>query len=218
MFDLALKYSFSLDKNKDKAIRCFLLLYYFENYVNGAIIQMRRLNRIRKAIKKDIQNSLKSLTKRKSFHLTYLANDTHFYFICIDKVYKLITAFGKELDDSDISSLAIRLDNVFCINIVRSHLEHIEQRCLGRFPRAEKGKIAKNDLGNFIGEDFSFGGRKFPSGVGSINELKKIYTDLLEILERKYASQDPGFIWRQQSEERHRQIMRKLEKMGLLQG
>lgn len=218
MFDLASKYSFSLDKNREKGIKCLLLLYYLENYVNGAIIQMRRLNRIRKAIKKDIQNSLKSLTKRKSFHLTYLANDTHFYFICIDKVYKLITAFGKELDDSDISSLAIKLDNVFCINIVRNHLEHIEHRCLGRFPREEKGKIAKNDLGNFISDDFSFGGKKFPSGVGSVNELKKIYTDILEILERKYASQDPGFVWRQQSEERYKQIMRKLRKMGLLQG
>lgn len=217
MFDLASKYSFSLDKNREKAIKCLLLLYYLESYVNGAIIEMRRLNRTRQVIKKGIQKSLETRGRRKNFHLTYLAKDTHFYFICIDKVYKLLSSLSDELNDSDIKNLETKLNSIFDIKTVRGHLEHIEQRCLGRFPREDKSTIAKNDLGNFIGEDFSFGGKKFPSGVGSVNELKKIYTDLLEILESKYASQDPSFVWRQQSEERYKQIMQKLKKMGLFQ-
>lgn len=217
MFDLASKYSFSLDKDRKKAIKCLLLLYCLESYVNGAIIEMKRLNRTRQVIKNDIQKSLKTGGRRKNFHLTYLANDTHFYFICIDKVYKLLSSLSAELNDSDIKNLEAKLNSIFDIQTVRDHLEHIEQRCLGRFPREDRSKIAKNDLGNFIGEDFSFGGKKFPSGMGSVDELKKIYTALLEILERKYASQDPSFVWRQQSEERYKQIMRKLKKMGLFQ-
>lgn len=217
MFDLASKYSFSLDKNKEKAIRCFLLLHNLEKYVNGAIIEMKRLNRTRQAIRKDIQESLKEGGKRKNFHLTYLANDTHFYFVCIDKVYKLLSSLSNELSDIDIKNLVNNLENVFDIKTVRGHLEHIEQRCLGRFPRENKGKVAKNDLGNFWGDDFSFGGKKFPSGVSSINELKKIYKNLLEILERKYASQDEGFVWRQQSEARYKKIMQHLKKVGLIQ-
>lgn len=188
MFDLASKYGFSLDKNREKGIKCLLLLYYLESYVNGAIIEMKRLNRSRQAIKKDIQNSLTTGGRRKNFHLTYLANDVHFYFICIDKVHKLLSSLSKELTDPDIENLVTKLDQVFDIVVVRDHLEHIEQRLLGRFPREDKGTVAKNDLGNFWGDDFSFGGKKFPSGVSSINELKKIYKNLLEILERKYAS------------------------------
>ncbi len=217
MFDLASKYSFSLDKNRGKTIKCFLLLYYIESYVNGAIVEMTRLNKTRQAIKKDIQKSLEIGGKRKNFHLTYLANDTHFYFICIDKVHKLLSSLSKELADPDIENLVTRLDQGFDIVTVRDHLEHIEQRLLGRFPREEKGVVAKNDLGNFWGDDFSFGGKRFPSGVSSVNELKKIYKNLLEILERKYASKDPGFLWRQQSGTRYKKIMQQLKKNGLFQ-
>lgn len=220
MFDLASKYGFSLDKDKGKVLRCYLLLSYLENYVNGAIIEMRRLTRTRQVITRNIQQSLKNRGIRKNLHLTYLAADTHFYFICIDKVYKLLSALSDELKDLDIKKLITKLEKVFDINVVRNHLEHIDKRCLGYLTKEdEKQGIRRqiSDFGNFLGDYFSFGGKKFPSGTGSINELKKIYTDLLEILERKYASQDPSFVWRQQSEERYKQIMQKLKKIGLFQ-
>ncbi len=213
MFDKASKYGFSLDKDKEKALRCYLLLSYLENYVNGAIIEMRRLSRTRGEIKRKFLGLLKFWNKKRDFHLTYLLNDTHFYFICIDKVYKLLTALSNELDDSDIKKLVTKLERTFDIDTVRGHLEHINQRCLGRFPRKNIDKFAKNDLGNFMGDSFSFGGKKFPSGKDSLSELKNIYIELLGILEEKYASQDPAFVWRQQSEERSKQIMKMLEKM-----
>jgi len=217
MFDRASEYVFSFDKKDGtKNMRAYLLLDHLEKYVNGAIIEMGRLTRVRKAIGKDIQKTSMQIPRKRNFHLTYLANDVHFYFICIDKVYKLLSSLSRELEDSDIGNLVTKLDQVFDIKTVRGHLEHIEQRCLGRFPREDKGKVAKNDLGNFWGDDFSFGGKRFPSGVKSVNELKNVYTDLFKILEEKYASKDTGLIMRRQSELVYKKIMQKLRKSGLV--
>lgn len=218
MFNLASKYSFSLDKNTEKVIQLFLLLYNLEKYVNGAIIQMSRLDRTRKVIRKDIQQPLKVKGKR-DFQLTYLANDTHFYFICIDKVHKLLSRLSDELNDADIKNLAVKLEKYFDIKTIRGHLEHIDARCLGFISkRDEKKKIKKpiSDFGNFFDENFSFDGKKFPSDIGSMSELKKAYVDLIEVINKKYASQDPNFIRRQQSEDVYKKIMQKLRKAGFL--
>ncbi|MBU2592583.1 hypothetical protein KKD61_03950 [Patescibacteria group bacterium] len=219
MFNLASKYCFSLDKDREKATRCFLLLYNLENYVNGAIIEMGRLDRVRRRISKKLKDLQKPdfafRSRRKDFSLVYLANDTHFYFICIDKVYKLLFKLAHQLDDIDIKRLAKDLRKTFNIRTVRNHLEHIDDRCLGFLRLKDKKKGVKShisDFGNFIGDNFSFNGKQFPSGRASMLELKQIYTTLVEILDRKYASQDPGFVWRQHSEKVYKKIMQKLKK------
>lgn len=220
MFDLASDYTFSLNqKDRDKAMRAFLLLYNLEKYVNGAIIEMNRLSRIRIAIDKDIQKAITQLHRRKNFNLTYLANDTHFYFVCIDKVYRLLFNLGVELNDPDIKALARKLGKTFDIRTIRNHLEHIDDRCLGFLTLKDKQKgIRKHisDFGNFTGDSFSFNGRQFPSGKGSLSDLKQIYIDLVGILEKKYASKDPNYVWRKQSKQRYKQIMQGLKKAGLL--
>lgn len=215
MFDVASKYCFSLDKNPKKSLRLFLLLSNLEKYVNGAIIEMRRLNRARRAISKKVE----SRRLGKDNHLTYLANDTHFYFICIDKVYMLLSRLGKELDDPDIKKLAKRLGKDFDIKTVRNHLEHIDARCLGFLTKKDEDKkISKHiaDFGNFINENFSFNGKQFPSGKAGLIELKDIYKGLLSILKSKYASKDPHFVWREQSEKRDKAIMKALKSSGVL--
>ncbi len=221
MFDLASKYSFSLDKNREKAMRCFLLLYNLEKYVNGAIIEMERLIKIRKKIREKLQKALSAeLPRKKDFNLTYLANDTHFYFVCIDKVYKLLSKLAIELDDVDIKKLIQRVRKAFDIKTVRNHLEHIDDRCLGFLTLKDKKEgIRKpiSDFGNFVSDNFSFNGKTFPSGKNSLIELKQIYTDLIEVLNQKYASKDPSFVWRQQSEERYKKIMQILKKTRLFQ-
>lgn len=219
MFDLASKYGFSLDKNSEKAMRCFLLLYNLEKYVNGAIIEMNRLNRVRQAVNESVRN-IELRNRRRNYQLTYLANDTHFYFVCIDKVYKLLFKLAQELNDMDIKKLAQNLGKTFDIRTVRNHLEHIDTRCLGFLSeKDEKNKVRKHisDFGNFIGENFSFDRKTYPSGKGSLIELKKIYIDLIEILDRKYASKDPGFIWRQNSEKVYKKIMQNLKKANWFQ-
>lgn len=220
MFDIASKYCFSLDRKDSKRnLGLFLLLYNLEKYVNGAEIEMKRLGRIRQLIKKELENILRTKApRRKNFKLNYLAIDTHFYFVCIDKVYKLLSKLATELNDSDIKKLAKRLEKTFDIKTVRDHLEHIDARCLGFLSKKDEKKGTRkhiSDFGNFINGNFTFDGKKFPSGKGSLSELKKIYTDLIELLTKKYASKDPYFIRRQQSEEIHKKIMQKLKKAGL---
>lgn len=224
MFDLASKYCFSLNKDREKAMRCFLLLHNLENYINGAIIEMNRLGRVRRMISKNLKNLQKldfvPKNRRKDFSLVYLANDTHFYFISIDKVYKLLFKLSQELDDIDIKKLAKTLGKIFNIRTVRNHLEHIDDRCLGFLSLKDKKKGVKShisDFGNFIGDNFSFNGKQFPSGKASVSELKQIYTALIKILDKKYASQDPSFVWRQQSEKVYKKIMQNLKKANWFQ-
>lgn len=215
MFDLATKYCFSLDKDVKKGMNYFLLLSNLEKNVNGAIIEMARLNRSRKAI----LNKIHAQRVGKDNGLTYLANDTHFYFICIDKVFKLLSRLASELNDADIKKLVVKLGKTFDIGTVRNHLEHIDARCLGFLTiNDEKNKISKpiTDFGNFINENFSFNNKQFPSGKAGLTELKNIYKELLLILKKKYANKDLHFIWREQSEKRCKAIMKFVKKSGIL--
>ncbi|MCJ7790249.1 MAG: hypothetical protein MUP69_08735 [Candidatus Atribacteria bacterium] len=219
MFDLARKYYFDLNKDNSKSLELFLLLYSLENYVNGAIIEMNRLERTRKNITKKISNLRPNvdISRKKDFQLTYLSCDTHFFFICIDKCYKLITKLSLELKDNEIEKLKTRLNKFFNITTVRNHLEHIEDRCRGyNSLNDKKQKIKKhiNDFGNYAGDDFSFNNKKYPSGKKSLEELKNIYLDLIKILDDR-ARKDPKFVEKIKIEERNKLIMKALKKAGL---
>jgi hypothetical protein len=223
MFDIATKYWLSLDKNNDKSLKLFLLLSYLEKYVNGAIIEMNRLEKTRRNIIKGL-SSLKNIgahrkPRNKDFQLTYLACDTHFFFICIDKCHKLINQLSLELNDKDVEKLKVRLNKIFDIKTVRNHLEHIEKRCIGYLSRKdEKKKKLKQiqDFGNFIGDNFSFNNKKFQSNRKSLEELKNIYRELIKILHDKYASKDPRFIERIAQEKRIELIQKVFKKAGLV--
>lgn len=216
MFDLATKYTFALDKNTSKSVGRYLLLSNLEKYLNGAIIEMNRMTRVRRLIMVNLQSQKLS----KNFRLQYLANDHHFYFICVDKVYKLLSALGKEFNDKEIADLAKRVNKVFDITSVRNHLEHIDDRSLGFLSIDDKKKQNRkfiSDFGNFIGDNFSFDGKKFPSDKNSVSKLKEKYIQLIAIINKKYASKDPGFVWREQSEKRYKALMKALKKAGIFQ-
>ena len=220
MFNISSKYCFSLDKNSKKSLRLYLLLSSLEKYVNGATIEMRRLSRARESINKELRASAEGGLIKKGNGLTYLAVDTHFYFICIDKVYKLLSCLSTELNDSDIKRLAKELEKTFDIKTVRNHLEHIDSRCLGFLSKKDEKEGKRkhiSDFGNYFNDSFTFDGKKFSSGKGSLVELKKIYNDLIKILTKRYASRDPGFTQRQRSEIIYKKIMKKIKKTGLLQ-
>ena len=215
MFDLATKYCFSLDKDSQNSMNYFLLLSNLEKSVNGAIIEMRRLDRVRK----EILTRINDRKMGRNNYLTYLANDTHFYFICIDNVFVLLSRLGSELNDSDIKKLAKKLGTAFDIRTVRNHLEHIDARCLGFLTQKdEKNRVSKpiSDFGNFVNDNFSFNNKQFPSGKVGLVELKNIYKELLGILKNKYASKDPHFQWQEESEKRYKAIMKILKKSGVL--
>ena len=221
MFDLATKYCFHLDKDNAKSLELFLLLYSLEKYVNGAMIEMNRLEKTRRNITKkllSLRSSEYQGPKKKGFQLTYLACDTHFFFICIDKCYKLLTQLAIELNDKNIKKLGKRLNKIFDIATVRNHLEHIEDRCRGYINLKDKRKKKKTniqDFGNFVGNDFSFNNKKFPSNKKSLEELNNIYKDLIKILDIK-ARKDPRFVEKTEAEERNKLIMKALKKAGLI--
>ncbi len=222
MFDLATKYTFHLDKNTEKSMELYLLLSTFERYVNGAIIEMKRLDKIRENIAKEfalLRSGKFGNRSRNNFNLTYLACDTHFFFLCIDKCHKLIEQLAIELNDPDIKKLKIKLDAIFDISTIRNHLEHIEQRCIGyqNLPDEQK-KIKKPiyDFGNFIGDSFSFNNKKFPSNKKSLEELKQIYKDLIKILHNKYAIKDPQFFQNLERDKRLKIIQKTLKKAWLV--
>lgn len=221
MFDLATKYYSYLDSDPEKSMSLFLLLYEIENYVNGATIQINRLERHRGRIRKMFTNLRKSQQiKRNNFRSTYLACDTHYFFICIDKIYKLLNNLSKELNDKDIKKLRTGLNKIFNISTIRNHLEHIEDRCIGYLSLHDKKQnIQKHisDFGNFAGDDFSFNNRKYPSSKKSLKEVKKVYKELIKILHNKYATKNPHFVKRQRIEKRHEMVMKSLKKAGLIQ-
>lgn len=221
MFDLATKYYLHLDKDSSKSLELFLLLHSLEKYVNGAIIEMTRLEKTRRVITKRLSNLGRhgNIPKKKDFQLTYLACDTHFFFICIDKCYKLITQLSLALNDVEIKKLKAKLNKVFDITTVRNHLEHFEDRAEGYLSfrdKKEKRKTHIRDFGNFIGNDFSFNNKKFPSNRKSLEELKNIYRELIKILHDKYASRDSRFVERIAQEERIKTIQKALKKAGLI--
>ena len=219
MFNLATKYSFHLHKDSAKSLELYMLLMTLETYVNGAIIEMSRMERVRKSINKKMGTVRDSnYTWKKDFMLTYLHCDTHFFFICIDKCYKLINQLSVELGDKNIKQLYDKLKLIFDIDTIRNHLEHIDERCLGYLSPKDKRKNIKShisDLGNFWANDFSFNNKRFPSGKKELKELKDIYKELVNILHNDYASKDPNFIQRINSERRIKLIERTLKKSGL---
>jgi len=223
MFDLATKYVFYLDKDHKKSLELFLLLNTLEKYVNGAMLEMDRLETTRVAINKKMIVLRKGLPlhglMKRNFELTRLGCDTHFFFVCVDKCYKLLHQLARELNDPDIRKLKKELDKVFDIRTIRNHLEHIDERCIGYLnPEDRKKRIKKpiQDFGNFIGSDFSFNNKKFPSNKQSLGELQKIYRELIKILHDKYASKDQRFVENEQNEKRIKLIQKALKKAGFV--
>lgn len=219
MFDLATKYCFYLDSDPSKNMELFLLLCNLEKYVNGAIIEMHRIEKTRNNIDKRLLDMAKTSTFKKGiFSLTFLSCDTHFYFICIDKCYKLIKRLSSELDDQEIKKLKTKLDKVFNITTIRNHLEHVEDRCKGYLSKQDKSENIKkpiNDFGNFVGDDFSFNNKIYPINKDSLEELKNIYLDLIVIIDKK-ARKNPNFVERTEAEGLSKLLMKRIKKMGLI--
>ncbi len=204
MYDLAHKYCFCLSSDPKQAGEACLLLYELENYVNGAIIQVTRISRTRRAIDKKLQN-MRELVKnqkaypnfKKDFTNTMLHCDYHFYFVCIGQIGKLLRRFCKVLNDPDLEKIHMKFERRFDKDI-RDSLEHIDERAIGKKRGRNIGHIA--DFGNFLGDSFSFNGKEYPVNKQKLGELKKFYEEVIAVLYKNYGSKDESFMWREQSE------------------
>lgn len=216
MFDSISKYCLYLDQDHKKSLRLFRLLYNIENYTNGAILEIRRLEKHRSQIRKFFKKGI--FFRENKFLLTYLALDTHFFFICIDKICKLLHNLYEETNDKEVKKLETQINKIFDITTIRNHLEHIEDRCIGYISKSDKKRKKQttiNDFGNFIGDDFSFHNKKFPSSKKSLEEIKNIYKSLIKITDKR-CKKNPDFIKRQEINKEHKKRTNSLRKAGLL--
>jgi hypothetical protein len=202
MYDLAAKYIVCFDNDPKVDSEAFLLFYILETYVNGAIIQQNRLKRTRKTIdcnlvkSRDINGPIRRI--KKDFNLTKLHCDYHFYFICIGQIHRLLETIGNVLNDQDIKDVLVKFDQKFPIEI-RNHLEHIHERAQGKMFNKNIGHIS--DFGNFAGDGFTFAGKSYAVGSKNLTDLKLIYEEFISVINTNYASKDPDFIRREQSNE-----------------
>lgn len=197
LLNLAADYAFVLDNDPLKALRCYNLLLNAERYVNGATVEMRRIGNARSRIKTYLKKLHETgKYQHNSSNILYLSLDTHFYFICVDKVYKSIERLSVELNDEEIKLIANELKNKTDILTVRGHFEHVDARAAG-FLSLEDERVDSrkhiSDFGNFNNENYTFDGKMFSCNKESVKLLKNLYINLVNLLHEKYASNNPKF-------------------------
>lgn len=196
MFNIASKY-FSIFDN----IQIYILLSLIEEYVNGAELQIRRIDRTRNIIRKsvkDFQNT--SWTIHRNRHQRIFC-DAHFYFICIGQISKCLERLCRELNNKKLHRVNSIFNKEFSREI-RNDLEHIDSRAVGKKKKGRKeidiGIV--QDFKNFIGEYLSFNGKRYPVNKESLNKLKSIYKELIKIINEEYAFKDINFVNRVRTE------------------
>jgi len=172
MFDEATNYIFTI-----RSFRAGTLLLFIEKYINAGIKQFERINRHRKEIEK-----AKSPQEFKE-PLVMLFFDIHFYFVCWDKVHKLFLKFCDIVGSADLEKIKTKYISDFQkYSEARHNLEHIDERLLGK-ARGKKPKFP-GDLGNLVGDYYTFWGEKYYIGNKSSETLNDFYKELLGWLEK----------------------------------
>lgn len=142
MYELASKYYFVF---KDTKIG--LLLMLMEEYINGAELQIRRIERTRKLYRKTfqlpkgIENINRTTFKNRQLKIFC---DAHFYFICIGQVSKCFERLSAELKNTKINTINSEFQKNFSREI-RNDLEHIDARAVGKKKERSKGSINRTN-------------------------------------------------------------------------
>jgi hypothetical protein len=174
MFDLASKYHFVF-----KDFQFNLLLMLMEEYVNGAELQIRRIDRTRKLVRKifkspmDIKNI--NWTTYRDHHLKIFC-DAHFYFICIGQVSKCLERLCAKLKNRNLYKINSEFQKIFKREI-RNDLEHLDARAVGKkkIGRKEVSIGHIRDFRNFSKDNLTFKGKAYPVNRDSLRELKGFY-------------------------------------------
>lgn len=174
MLDEAINHVFRI-----KSLSAGIILLFIEKYVNGAILVHERIKKNKAKV---------AATKwPESFKLPLetIFLDVHLYLICWDKVYKLFMKLIEVVGDSSLESLLNEYNSVFIkYSDARHHLEHIDERLVGKKRgRASQSKL-KNDLGNLSGDYYTFWGEKYDVGDKSIKQLHDFYGKLIDCVKK----------------------------------
>lgn len=171
-----------------------MLLYNIEKYINGAILQVGRVEKERKAhFKKFIGLPIAHFRRLDNIFL-----DAHFYFICIDQIDKNLKRLIGQLGNKNLEIICQEFQTDFDSEI-RNDLEHIDARAVGKtkFEKDVDGNTKRSwmvDFVNFQGDKLSFGGRKYAINKDSIKKLKKIYQKLIRTIRADYALKDKNYV------------------------
>lgn len=172
--------------------RASVLLMLLEEYTNQAIEQYERINDGNKKVK-ELANDLDShksdiKTVQTIHHEIIRANklifsDCHFYFISINKVSELLFKFYEVTGFEEIVDILENNKSYFQMyDKIRNHYEHIEERTTSIKKEFEKPKRYLQDFGNIQGNKYSFGGEQYDISQNSIDNLRKIYENLVSII------------------------------------
>jgi len=152
---------------KTKTVEDFVILHLLERYVNGAIIQWERIQKVKKELPgpgPGVDGVLMST----------LFLDIHFYFICYEKAQNLF----KKLTETDGDQKLYDLWNYYKskfkpYNDARNHLEHMETRMDEKY---------LSDFGNLSKDTYTFGGERFDISHSGLEMLTKAYKKIIDIL------------------------------------
>ncbi|MCH6575899.1 MAG: hypothetical protein IH795_12005 [Bacteroidetes bacterium] len=162
-----------------------------EEYVNGAELQIQRIERTRKLANKSFNNVNNiNWNRYRNQHLKIFC-DAHFYFICIGQVNKCLETLCKELKNKRLSKVKSEFKNTFSQEI-RNDLEHINERAVGKKYGKSIGVI--RDFKNFANDNLTFNGKKYPVNKKSLNKSKLIYKNIISVIHEEYALKDQNFV------------------------
>jgi len=211
MFNLTSKYYFVFG---DMQINILLML--IEEYVNGAELQISRIERTRRLDKKALSsirssNKLNWTTYRKQ-HLKIFC-DAHFYFICIGQVNRCLNRLCAKLKNKNLNKIYVEFQKTFDQEI-RNDLEHIDARAVGLKKKGRKeisiGHI--RDFKNFSNDNLTFNGKAYPVNTESLEKLKDFYKRTISVINEDYALKNPDYVYDMVNEKHLKKIMRIAQK------
>jgi len=175
-------------------IETIVALRHLENYVQGAIVQQARIERLHRQLKRRVTRhdhtrpSAASL-RRGGGDISAMAREIHFYLICWNVVGRNLRLI-QELTKSPAVGRAIRPHRMLFEKYkdMRDHLEHFDDRLRSRqgtlSHRRGPGRQMKqpSDMGNFSRDKYTFGGESLDISRRSALGLQQIVEQVVMCL------------------------------------
>jgi hypothetical protein len=193
MFNLASKYNFVFSD-----CQANLLLMLIEEYVNGAELQISRIEKTRKLVRKTL-HSIRSVQhidmKTYRTHHLKIFCDAHFYFICVGQVNKCLKRLCGKLGNKNLNKVYSKFQTTFKQEI-RNDLEHIDGRVVGRKKKGgrERSIGSVRDFKNLSNDNLTFNDKEYPVNKESLDQLKRIYEQIITVIHEEYAVNDASFV------------------------
>ena len=187
-----------------------------EEYVNGAELQISRIERTRRVSQKTLSSTrgLKNInwTTYRKQHLKIFC-DAHFYFICIGQVNRCLKRLCTKLKNKNLNGIYSEFQKTFSQEI-RNDLEHIDARAVGlkKIGRKEISIGHIQDFRNFSNDNLSFNGKAYPVNKESLKKLKDFCQRTISVIHEAYALKDPSFAYDMVREKHLKKIMRIAQK------